>query len=596
MSALIRFEVSAPNPHDHLYHVRMTVDAVGDDDHVDLSMPVWSPGSYLVREYSRHVQSLRAFGGDGDKRRARKLDKATWRVDTSNCNSLVVEYEVFAHDINVRANHLDDTHGFFTGVALYLCPQGREDEMVELEVVPPEQYDWEVYTGLERLDGPSNLFVAPNFDVLYDSPVEMGEYDPIEFEVDGKKHQMIFWGSGNYDRDALARDLPKVVEANSDIFGGLPYDDYLFITLLSDGAGGGLEHLNSTALIYPRHNFTPGDKPGSPADGYLNFLGLVCHEHFHVWNVKRIRPARLGPFDYQKENYTRDLWTVEGVTSYYDTLGLLRAGVIDADGYLTRLAKRIKQYEQVPGRKLHSLEDASFDAWIKLYRADEHTRNSTVSYYLKGELVCALLDLHIRRETDGRHCLDDVLRHLWEHYYQADGSGYPEGSYEQLVTEVTGGVDVGEFFDKYIRGTDDFEWDESLAPFGLELERTASSEDDSWLGVTTETRNGQVHVTYVPTGSPAHQTGIYAGDEISAVDGWKVTGDNFSKLIEGKSPGETVEVHLFRRGELRHYDVELGSKAPDTYRIRSREDASDEALELLRGWLGTDTVDAEYSG
>jgi predicted metalloprotease with PDZ domain len=598
MSALIRFKVSAPNPHDHLLHVRMEVDAVGEEDHVDLSMPVWSPGSYLIREYSRHVQSLRAFDDDGQKRRTRKLDKATWRVDTSNCNAFVVEYEVFAHDINVRANHLDDTHGFFTGVALYLYPHGREDETVELEVVPPEpkpgEQPWQVYTGLERLEANKNYFVAPDFDVLYDSPVEMGDHDPLEFEVDGKKHQMIFWGSGNFDRDALARDLPKVVAANSDIFGGLPYDDYLFITLLSDGAGGGLEHLNSTALIYPRHNFTPGDKPGSPDDGYLNFLGLVCHEHFHVWNVKRIRPANLGPFDYQNENYTRDLWTVEGVTSYYDTLGLLRAGVIDADGYATRLAKRIKQYEQVPGRKLHSLEDASFDAWIKLYRADEHTRNSTVSYYLKGELVCVLLDLHIRHMTQGHHCLDDVLRHLWEQYYLADGSGYEEGSYERLVTEVTG-VDVGEFFDKYIRGTDELDWDGLLEPVALELERETTSEDTAWLGVSTETRDGRVYVNYVPTGSPAHLSGIYAGDEICAVDGWKVTGDNLSKLIEGHSPGDTIEVHLFRRGELRQYSVELGSNAPDTYSIRTREAASEEARSLLSGWLGTDVVDATYS-
>lgn len=594
MSALIRFKVSAPNPHAHLYCVRMEVDALGEDDHVDLSMPVWSPGSYLVREYSRHVQSLRAFGADGEQRRAKKIDKATWRVDASNCNSLVVEYEVFAHDVNVRANHLDDTHGFFTGVATYLYPHGREDEEVELEVVPPEGYDWQVYTGLERREPNQNYFVAPDFDVLFDSPVEMGDYDPLEFEVDGKTHQMIFWGSGNYDRDALEEDLPKVVAANRDIFGGLPYDDYLFITLLSDGAGGGLEHLNSTALIYPRYNFVPGDDPGSPEDGYINFLGLVCHEHFHVWNVKRIRPANLGPFDYQNENYTRDLWTVEGVTSYYDTYGLLRAGIIDAEGYLERLAKRIRYYDRVPGRKLHSLEDASFDAWIKLYRPDEHTKNSTVSYYLKGELVCVLLDLHLRRQTGGERSLDDVLRHLWEHYYLADGAGYPESSYEQIVTEVTG-VDVGEFFDKFIRGTDDFDWDALLEPVGLQLTRESTSPDKGWLGVDTETRGDRVHVTYVPTASPADRGGLYAGDEIVAVDGWKVTGDNFSKFIGDKSPGDEVALHLFRRGELRQCTVELGSTLPDRYCIRTREDASEEARELLRGWLGTDDVAAEYS-
>ncbi len=592
MSALIRFQVSAPNPHDHLYRVRLEIDALGDDEQLDLRMPVWSPGSYLVREYSRHVQRLRATGDDGDPRRVQKTDKNTWRVDTTLCRSLVVEYEVFAHDLNVRANHLDDSHGFFTGVALYLYPPGREDEEVELEVVPPDDYDWQVYTGLTALDRSKHRFVAPNFDVLFDSPVEMGDHDRLAFDVDNKPHEMVFWGRGNYDRDMLETDLPKIVEANRQIFGSLPYDDYLFITLLSDGAGGGLEHLNSTALIYPHDRFRPSDDDDLD-DGYINFLRLACHEHFHAWNVKRIRPANLGPFDYAKENYTRDLWTVEGITSYYDTYGLLRAEILDAEGYLERLLQRIKQYEHVPGRKLHSLEDASFDAWIKLYRADEHTRNSTVSYYLKGELVCALLDLRIRQVTGGERSLDDVLRHLWEHYYLAGDRGYPEGSYEQIVAQVTG-ADMGDFFDDYIRGTAELPWNEFLEPVGLRLERE-TQQQKAWLGVSTEAGDGPPRVKYVPTGSPAHAHGVYAGDEIVALDGWKVTGDNLSKLVEDKSPGDSIDIHLFRRGELREYNVELGSTPPDTYRVCTRDDASDEARELLRGWLGTDDVTAELS-
>jgi predicted metalloprotease with PDZ domain len=594
MSALIRFQVSAPNPDDHLLHVRLEVDALGEDDHIDLSMPVWSPGSYLVREYARHVQRLRAVDADGTPRRVAKRDKATWRVDTTRCHKLVVEYEVFAHDLNVRANHVDDTHAFFTGVATYLYPHGRTDEPVELEVRVPDGFDWQVYTGLTPQPGAAHRFVAPDFDVLFDTPVQMGQHDPLDFEVDGKTHRMIFWGSGNYDRDALAEDLPRVVRANAEIFGGLPYDDYLFITLLSDGARGGLEHLNSTALIYKRDNFGRGDDPGSPDDGYINFLGLVCHEHFHVWNVKRIRPEALGPFDYQRENYTRDLWTVEGVTSYYDTLGLLRAGIIDPQGYLQRLLRRIKRYERTPGRHLHSLEDASFDAWIKLYRPDEHTRNSTVSYYLKGELVCLLLDLRIRQESSGSRSLDDVLRHLWQHYYLADGRGYPEGSYEQVVREATG-VELDDFFETFMRGTADPDWNELLAPFGLTLDRERSK-PEAWLGVSTKKTGQTLEVTYVPTDSPAHKAGIYPGDEIVAVDGWKVKGGNLADIIGSKTAGGRIEMHLFRRGELRSVGVELGSAPPDIYRVNTREDASDEALALLRGWLGSDDVSAEISG
>ncbi len=595
MSALIRYQVSARTPHDHLLHVRLELDGLADDEHVDLSMPVWSPGSYLVREYARHVQNVRAFDADGERRQARKIDKATWRVDVTQCNSVRVVYEVYAYDLNVRANYFDDTQAFIHGVATFMYPHGREDEAVEVQLVPPEDKDWGVSTGLDLVDGPSKTFAAPDFDTLFDCPVHLGDHDNVPIVVDDVDHQLVFPGKTNYDRDELGRDVARVIRANRDVFGELPYERYSFITLLSDGAGGGLEHRNSSALIWPRDGFTRGDKPGSPDDSYVNFLSLVCHEHFHVWNVKRIRPANLGPFDYQNENYTRDLWTVEGITSYYDTLGLVRAGIIDANGYATRLLKRIHQYDRVPGRKLHSLEDASFDAWIKLYRPDENTRNSTVSYYLKGEIVCALLDLHLRQQTGGEACLDDVLRHLWEHYYVAGDTGYPEGSYERIVTEVTG-VDVGEFFDAYIRGTDDFDWDALLAPVGLELTRESSVPQKAWLGASTETREGRVRVLHVPTDSPAQRGGIWAGDEIVAVDGWKVTGDNLAKRIADHAPGDSIEMHLFRRGELRQVSVELGLKPQDKYSLRTRDDADEAARDLLRGWLGSDEIEAEYTG
>ncbi|MGM0556458.1 MAG: M61 family metallopeptidase [Myxococcota bacterium] len=592
MSAPIRFTVSVPNPNDHLLHVRMEVLGLADDDHVDLNMPVWSPGSYLIREYPRHVQNIRAHAEDGDKRDVRQTTKATWRVDASHASSVVVEYELFAHDLNVRANHVDDTHAFFAGVATYMYPEGRLGDEIELTVEVPDGYDWQVYTGLTEIDGARNRFSAPNFDVFFDAPVEMGDHDPLDFVVDGKRHRMVFWGRGNYDREKLARDLPRVVEANRSIFGSLPYDDYLFITLLSEDQRGGLEHLNSTALIYRQDGFRCEAEIGGPDDGHTNFLGLVCHEHFHVWNVKRIRPERLGPFDYQRENYTRDLWTVEGVTSYYDTLGLLRAELISPNQYAKRLADRIKRYEQIPGRYVHSVQDASFNAWVKLYRPDEHTVNSTVSYYLKGELICAMLDLQIRRATDGDRSLDDVLRHLWEHYYLADDTGYPEGAYQSIVEDIAD-ADFQTFFDKYIRGTADFAWTDLLEPVGLALRRSHSNEESSaWLGVQTRAESGRTKVISVPADSPAHRAGLYAGDEIVAFDRWKIE-DDLANAIEDRKPGDSVPLHVFRRGELRQIDVELGEKPHDEYRITSRDDASDRARRLLEGWLGTSTIDSD---
>lgn len=595
MSALIRFRVSVPDPHNHLLHIRLDIEGLGDAESVDLCMPVWSPGSYLVREYARHVQNLRATDTEGDRRRTRKLDKATWQVDTSHRNAVVVEYEVFSHDLNVRGNHVDDTHAFFNGVSTYLYPKGRTDEAVEIEIVPPEGRGWDIYTGLQTLGPTQQRFSAPDFDTLFDCPVEMGIHRPLEFEAEGKNHQMIFWGASNADREALREDLPKIIEANRAVFGELPYEDYLFITLCGDTGGGGLEHRNSTALLYARDNFRRGEEPGGRDDGYLNFLRLACHEHFHAWNIKRIRPEVLGPFDYQQENYTRDLWTVEGVTSYYDTLGLLRAGFIDANGYMERLLARIFRYEQIPGRFRQSLEDASFDAWIKLYRPDENTINSTVSYYLKGELICALLDLKIRAETGAKYSLDSVLSHLWEHYFQADGSGYPEGGYAAIIEDVTG-VEMDAFFNAHIRGVDPLNWDSYLAPMGLELERVCESPNKGWLGAKTAEKEGRLRVISVPSGCPAQTGGIYAGDELVALDGAKLTGENFSQLLADREPGEQVSFHVFRRGVLREYTVELGTPPADTYRIRTREDASEDARRGLKSWLGSDDISAEYAG
>lgn len=599
MVAPIQFTVSIPDPNSHLFHVRMEIYGLADVAHVDVRLPAWSPGSYLVREYARHVQNVRASCEQGGRRSTRKLDKATWRVDCSHADQIVVEYEVFAHDLTVRTNHLDDTHGFFNGVALFMHPVGRLNDAVDIEVVPPQ--GWGVYCGLKSVERNENRFSAHsfilharNFDELYDCPVETGPYDPIDFMVEDKPHRILIWGDGNYDRDVLAKDFAKIVATNARMFGGLPYDDYLFIVHLTDNGFGGLEHSNSTVLQFSRHGFADSWTKRSAAtkpDGmYLEFLRLVSHEHFHVWNVKRIRPAVLGPFDYQQENYTRELWSIEGVTSYYDTLLLLRGGIIDGPKYLELMARRIKLYQEVPGRYLHSLEDASFDAWIKLYRPDEHTNNSSVSYYLKGELVCWLLDLWMRTVSNGSKSLDDVLRKLWMDYQTDPAVGYAEGAYEQLVSEIVG-VDAGDFFDRYVRGTETINWNEFLEPFGLCLKPIFNDgRPKASLGFSTRSAGDRMNIVFVPSGSPAHQAGLYAGDELVAVDGWRVSATGYESFIQCLLPGDTVSVHVFRRGQLLMRQVTLGEGYADSYQFCRTDIESERALELLRGWLGTADV------
>ena len=584
----IHIQVALPSPSTHLYHVSIILDELSQETtFVDLSMPVWIPGSYLVREYARHVQNMRADDTTGGALEVVQQDKATWRVHTGGAAEVVVHYEVYAHDINVRANHLDASHGFFNGVSLLMYPHGRLQEPVDLSIDAPE--GWRIFTGLPRDEEIPTLFHASDFDELFDCPVEMGPHEPLQFEVEGVPHDIVFWGDPKVDRDVLVEDHRKIVQAHADLFGDLPYDHYTFVTLLAQGGRGGLEHRNSTILYWDPMNFRSGapgseHKDGMPHGPYLDYLRLVCHEHFHTWNVKRIRPSVLGPFDYQNENYTRDLWTVEGVTSYYEVLSLVRAGLMSPKDFLQNTADAIKVLRAIPGRRLHSLEDASFNAWVKLYRPDENTRNSSVSYYLKGELVTFLLDALIRAGSKGAKSFDDVMQWLWA-AYQSDGKGYPEGGYAEVIRQATG-VDVSESLRALVATTDELPWDEVLPQVALKLRATHKDEPGAWLGVRTSAKQGRAVIAAVTSGGPAHTYGLNAQDELVALDGHRITPENLDKLVGLCHPIQAVQVHVFRRGELMEHRVTLAPAPEDTYTIEVDAQASDEAKAVLQAWLG----------
>lgn len=593
----IRFDVSVADPDRHLLDVTMEIRRLDDRDELELGMPVWSPGSYKVREYARHVRQVSARDAGGGERSVDKADKATWRVDTEGTDQLTVDYQIYAHRLNVREKHVDDTHAFYQPTAVYLFPDGRLDDAVELSVEAPWD-EWTIYCGLDEVDGAESTWLAPDFDTLYDMPVEMGDHDELIFEADGVEHTVAFWGEGNWDRERLERDLPKIVEANAEMFDGVPYDEYTFITLLSDGAYGGLEHRNSTALLYPQNDFGQppedlGAEPPVEDDDYLNFLSLVAHEHFHVWNVKRIFPEAIEQFDYQTENYVPDIWTIEGTTSFYDRKALLRADLVDADQFLQFFADRIQKYENIPGREVDSLREAGMDAWIKLYRRDENTINATVSYYLKGALVAMLLDLRLRRASDGAHDLDDLMYHLWEKFGRDADAGYPDGYYENIATELAG-EDLTGFFDRYVRGTGDFAWKSALEPFGLTLQRSHSEEAPAtWLGLRTRSGDSGREIRDVRDDSPAAEAGLYPGDDIVAVDGLRVDDDqDLESRLDLFEPGAEVDVHLFRRNRLRSRSVGLAEPPADEYAIRRRTDATDAQLDRLANWLGTDDIES----
>ncbi|HEX4621286.1 MAG TPA: hypothetical protein VH208_06935 [Myxococcaceae bacterium] len=393
----VRCRVAMSRPHSHLFEVEQQFPA-GADDALVAEMPVWTPGSYLVREFARHVQDFTAFDGGGPLPVAR-LDKRRFKISIRR-QAVTLRYRVYANELTVRTSHLDATHGYFNGANLFFYTADSRNQAHRLTIAAPN--GWKVFTSLDEDGGD---FVASNYDELVDSPVEVGPEEPLEFTAAGIPHRVVVWGEPSPPGARLVADLGKICEAEAKLFGELPPRRYLFLTYLTDKGRGGLEHMASTALLYPRFGLaTP--------KGWEDFMTLAAHEYFHLWNVKRIKPKALVPFDYSQEVYTSLLWAFEGVTSYYDNLIVRRAEVMSVARYLTRLGETLTLLQSTPGRHAQSLADASWTSWIKHYRPDENSPNSAISYYLKGEVAGCLLDLEIRRATADEQSLDDVMRLL----------------------------------------------------------------------------------------------------------------------------------------------------------------------------------------
>jgi predicted metalloprotease with PDZ domain len=481
---------------------------------------------------------------------------------------------------------------------VFLFVPGRTAEPLQLDALTPPGWGWHVTTGLDALqtlheDVPDHQYrmtpdhwkyFASDYDELVDCPVECGTHRLLHFSVDNIPHTIAIWGRGNEDERRIVTDTRRIVETERDLFGGLPYRHYTFILHLADRYGG-LEHRNSVTNIVDRWSF-------QPQSSYERFLELQSHEFFHVWNVKRIRAAPLGPFDYRHENYTRLLWAMEGVTSYYDRLLLVRAGLMSPQRYLGRLAEEIARLQSQPGRKLHSLEESSFDAWIKLYRPDENTTNSSVSYYLKGAMAMLLLDLEIRHQTDGECSFDDVLRYLYRTYPIA-GPGIPEeGAYLAAIEEVAGsaGGIYRDFFARYISGTEELDFARGLGHVGVRLEWGHSRPAHHggvppWLGLRLKHEHGRTLVASTHSEGPAYLAGIYPEDELLALDGLRVGRDTWQDRLSERRPGENVTVSLFRRDELRHVVVTLAPAPPDVLHLSRVESPSAQQERLYQAWL-----------
>ncbi len=535
----------------------------------EVGFPSWAPGSYLMREFSRFVRDVHAHHG-GAPVGVKRVSRNRWAV----CGPATLEYSVYAREKSVRTAFLDESLAFFLPSNLLVFVDGQGS--AELTVDVPAGHTACCPAGPVRaVSGAATAtFSAPDIDTLMDSPVAIGPFQSGHFDVNGVPHEHWMEPGHNGDLARMATDLSRIVAASAGLFGEeLPYPHYQFVTLHARGGHGGLEHKDASVLLRPRLGF-------ADAKGYEEFLTLAAHEHFHVWNVKRIHPEALGPrFDYLTEAYTPDLWWLEGGTVYYEERIAFLAGVVSPERHLERLADHISRLRAQPGRRHQSLEESSFDAWIKLYRPTEDSVNSHISYYLKGAVVVMALDLELRHRSDGARSVDDLLRALW-HGWGRHGVAYPPGTIERLATDLAGGDgDFRRWFAAHVRGTDEVDVEQALDHVGLQLVAPAPR-GGAVLGVELV----GLAVRAVLEGGPAHAV-LSPGDELIALDGERLEATGIADRLRDLAPGREVSLLVARDGAVRERRLRLGPPPPADLKIVLQDATNSRQRALYQSWL-----------
>ena len=566
----------------------MTVPSKGRP-RIELMMAVWTPGSYLLREYARHIEDLQASGANGQRLEFGKKNKNRWLVETDGSDKVRVNYRLYCREMSVRTNWVDRDFAILNGAPTFLTPVGETERPRRVFVKLPPQWKRSI-TALKPLrDQGPHVYEARDFDHLVDSPILAGNPAVYEFELGGRKHILANQGEGGiWDGPRSAKDVAKIVQEHQRLWGSVPYDRYIFFNLITE-SGGGLEHDDGTVLMTSRW------KQRVRKD-YLDWLGLVSHEFYHTWNVRRLRPKALVEYDYENENYTRSLWIAEGITSYYDDLSLVRAGLCKQKEYFERFSKNIERLQTTPGRHRQSLHLASHDTWIKFYRPDENSINSAVSYYTKGAVAAFLLDAEIRRATDSRKSLDHVMRVLFDRH--AGKRGYTPEEFRAIAGE-TAGRDLASWFRRAIDSTEELDYSGALDWFGLvfadpkkkkdgeETEEAAAKKKDPevWLGLTTRTQDGRLLVARVLRDSPAYASGFNPDDEIVAVDDFRVLASKWSTRLKQYKPGDRIRILVSRREKLLELPVTFAAPPSKKWRLELSKTATEEQKKRLRAWL-----------
>jgi len=583
----VRYTVRFPEAKAHYAEVDALVPTEGRPQ-LAVFLPVWTPGSYLVREFSRHLEQVTATAEDGTALTAEKTAKNRWSIASGSHPRVRLHYRVYGREVGIRGNWMESDFAFLNGAAIFVAPVNLPQRAYEVKLELPAGWRG-AYTALDPTADPTR-FTAPDYDTLVDSPILAGSPQVDSFAIDGVPHHLVtLGGDGVWDNALAARGLARVAQTQRDFWGALPTARPVFIFNLLTGTRSGLEHGQGFVISADRWI------PPTPA-GLTPWLSLASHEYFHLWNGKRLRPAELGPFDYEHEVYTRSIWSVEGITSYYQHLMLRRAGITSTADFLDCIGGGIAGTQDRPGRLAESLAAASFDAWIKTYRSDEDSPNTTVSYYVQGTVAALLLDAEIRRASHGAKSLDDLMRQAYARHSGA--TGYTAAEFAALASEVAG-ADLSGWFARVIDGTGEYDYQPMLDWFGLAFEPApppAAAGGNSatpkppaaWLGAQVKDTSGRLLVTQVRAGTPASAAGLSADDEILALGDYRVRADQLPARLAACRPGDKVSLLVARLDHLVHLEVTLGAEPVNRWKLSLRKDATPEQTAHLNAWLGAD--------
>lgn len=570
----LAYTVKMENPEWHFFQVQLLCKGI-KKDFIDFKMPIWTPGYYQRLDYAKNVHRLKATDETGKELKFEKTADNTWRVFSNNTNAVKISYEVKTERAFVATPYIDDNRAYILPAGVFLYIDKMINHPVQLTVVPDAKWK-RVATGLDSIAGKKFVYTAPDFDILYDSPLLVGDLEELpSFYIRGVKHRFIGYKPGNFDREQFIVDLKKIVDASVNIIGHIPYKHYTFIAI---GSGpGGIEHLNNTTFGFNGNNF---DK----RDNYIRTLHFLAHEYFHHYNVKRIRPIELGPFDYDKGSRTKSLWLSEGLSVYYEYIVVKRAGITTDQEFLDALRGNMVAFENKPGRLYQTLEQASYETWSDgpFGRTGDEV-NKTISYYDKGPAVGLLFDFKIRQATANKKSLDDVMRFLYKEYYQKKKRGFTEEELRNAF-ELVAGISLNDEFE-YITTTKELDYPKYFSYAGLSIDTSAKKLPGAYAGFTVRERQDSVFVAAVDYESPGWHAGIRRGQLVLIINGQKATATLFNNTISSAKPGDKIRITAIIDDKHKAIEIIFGSKFEKVFTITQVPDPDPSQKQILEGWL-----------